>query len=78
LLTVHRNDAESDIRFWVDVYFEAVSWRGEPFNAEPDIHSEFTWLDPENLPKNVIKSVRYALEQIAAGSQYAEYGWTEA
>lgn len=71
LMTVHRHD-ETD---WVDVYFEALAWQGDPVNAEPHMHSELVWLDPANLPENVIPSVRHALEAIKAGKVYSEYGW---
>lgn len=60
---------------WVDVLFEAAKWQGEPDNAEPHKHAELTWLDPDNLPDNVVPSIRFYLEQIAAGKTYAEYGW---
>lgn len=60
---------------WVDVYFEATKWEGEPHNAEPHMHSELAWLDPKNLPQNVIPSVKFAMEQILAGKAYSEYGW---
>lgn len=60
---------------WVDFYFEAQQWQGEPYNAEPDMHSELAWLDPNNLPDNVIPSVRNALQAIDKGENYSEYGW---
>jgi ADP-ribose pyrophosphatase YjhB (NUDIX family) len=63
-------------RDWVDVYFTARKWQGEPYNAEPHMHSELAWLDPNNLPKNVIPSVEFALQQITAGKKYSEYGWS--
>jgi 8-oxo-dGTP diphosphatase len=71
-VTVHRYDV--DIQ-WVDVLFEVSSWEGEPYNAEPHMHSELVWLDLDNLPENVIPSVRYELEQIKAGKTYGEFGW---
>ena len=75
LITVHRNDPDSDVPHWVDVYFEAENWEGEPHNAEPDEHSELAWLDLNNLPENIIPAQRFALDQIKAGKSYAEYGW---
>lgn len=71
LLTVHRSEGND----WVDVYFEAINWRGEPFNAEPEVHSELAWLDLDNLPKNIIPSVRHAMKEIRAGKYYSEFGW---
>ena len=72
LMAIHRKGDDSE---WVDVYFEALKWEGEPYNAEPHMHSELAWLDPKNLLANVIPSVKFALEQIVAGHNYAEYGW---
>ena len=75
VLTVHRiKTAEPDgADNWVDVYFEAETYKGEPYNAEPDIHSSLEWLDPANLPDNVIPAVRQAMEDIALGKTYSEY-----
>lgn len=75
VLTVHRYEPSSFASDWVDTFFEASEWEGEPYNAEPHMHSKLDWLDPKNLPKNVIPSVKFALEQIEAGNSYAEYGW---
>lgn len=61
---------------WVDVFFEVTDYEGEVYNAEPHMHEEVAWLDPNNLPDTVIPSLKYALEQIAAGKMYSEYGWT--
>lgn len=74
VLTVHRKASDS-APYWVDMFFKAKKWQGEPFNAEPHVHSELAWLDPKNLPENVIPSVKDALEHIEAGKIYAEYGW---
>lgn len=73
-LTVHRIESpEDDANNWVDIYFEVSSFDGEPYNAEPDVHSELAWLDINNLPDNVIPSVRHALAEIAVGKTYSEY-----
>jgi 8-oxo-dGTP diphosphatase len=60
---------------WVDAIFEADKYEGEPYNAEPEVHSELAWLDPKNLPENVIPSVKFLIEQIEAGNTYSEFGW---
>ncbi len=73
LHTSHRREG----LYWVDVYFEAMKWKGEPCNNEPNKHSEFAWLDMDDLPENVITSVRFVLEQIKRGKVYSEYGWEE-
>lgn len=68
---VHRHE-ETD---WVDMYFEAKKWTGKPFNAEPHMHEELTWIDPSDLPDKVVPCVRDALKQIQTGKSYSEYGW---
>lgn len=71
---MHRHGQDLD---WVDAYFETDAWEGEPYNAEPHMHSELAWLDPKNLPKNVIPPVRHAIEQLEMGKVYSEYGWDQ-
>lgn len=72
VLVAHRNEPDS---VWVDVFFETDSWEGEPYNAEPHMHSELAWLDPKNLPDNIIPVVQMCVEAIEAGKTYLEYGW---
>lgn len=60
---------------WVDVYFEADKWQGEPHNAEPAKSAELSWLDINKLPMNIVPSIRAALEAIARGEIYSEFGW---
>jgi 8-oxo-dGTP diphosphatase len=60
---------------WVDVYFEADRWRGEPHNAEPAKSSELAWIDLDNLPENIVPSQRAALQAVAVGEVYSEFGW---
>lgn len=72
--TSHRK-SEGDNNTWVDVYFEASSWEGEPYNAQSDQHSELKWLDMDKLPANIIPPVEHALKAIEKGEVYSEYGW---
>lgn len=72
VLVMHRRSEDSE---WVDFMYEAESWEGELVNAEPHMHAELTWLDPKNLPENVIPPVRAAIEAIENGQTYAEFGW---
>ena len=62
---------------WVDVYFEAGSWEGEPRNAEPALHGELAWFSLQQLPENVIPPTRTALGYITEGKTYSEYGWQD-
>jgi 8-oxo-dGTP pyrophosphatase MutT (NUDIX family) len=71
ILTSYRYEGST----WIDIVFEATEWEGEAVNAEPHIHSELAWLDLDDLPENIIPSLRFMLEQIKAGKPYCEFGW---
>lgn len=73
-LTMHR--AGESGSSWVDVYFTVPTWQREPYNAEPDKHGELAWLDVDNLPENIVPSVRHGLQAIARGEFYTEFAWT--
>lgn len=72
----HRH-AENDIEFmdWVDVYFVADSWVGEPYNAEIDKSERLDWLDMAALPENIVPSQIAAIQHIMKGEYYSEFGW---
>ncbi len=75
---VHRHGedvASQKFMDWVDVYFEAETWIGEPFNAEPEKSEKLDWVDINNLPENVVPPQHAALEAIARGEMYSEFGW---
>ncbi len=72
VLTAHRQSPDS---VWVDMVFVAKKWTGTAHNAEPDVHAELAWFDPNDLPENVVPYVKNYLEAIAAGKTYAEWGW---
>jgi 8-oxo-dGTP diphosphatase len=75
---VHRHGEEGEIFMdWVDVYFEADEWDGEPHNAEPDKSTRLDWLDLNDLPENIVPPQRQALLDLAAGKLYSEFGWAE-
>lgn len=75
-LTMHRNSGP-DGTLWVDVYFAISKWRGQVVNGEPEKHSEIAWIDINNPPDNVIPSVASALQSIADGKTYSEFGWDD-
>ena len=75
VLVMHRWEPSSQAEDWVDIYFEVTEWQGEPKNMEPHKHSKLEWLKLDSLPDNIIPCVKFALEQIADGKTYCEYGW---
>ena len=75
VLTMHRREPGDHAPYWVDMFFRAKKWTGKAYNAEPQVHGELVWLDPSDLPENVVPSVKFAFEQIQKGNIYCEYGW---
>ncbi len=71
--TMHRYQTPDNIR--IDVFFETTEWSGELKNMEPEKHSEFVWLDINNLPDDTQDFTAYALKEIVNGKTYSEYGW---
>ena len=60
---------------WVDVYFEADQWNGEPYNAEEHKSERLDWIDLDDLPENIVPPQLEALINISKGEFYSEYGW---
>ena len=74
--TAHRHTEENDdFMDWIDIYFEAKAWEGEPHNAEPEKSERLDWLDLNHLPDNIVPSQRAALVAISKGEMYGEFGW---
>ncbi len=59
----------------IDAYFLANTWSGELTNKEPHKCDDFSWFDINDLPKNVIPYIKFALENIKKNIFYSEYGW---
>lgn len=70
---MHRHEETN----WVDIFFEANAYTGEIINAESEKHSEVAWLDPKNMPDNVLEYVRIAMTNIENGELYSEYKWSK-
>lgn len=77
LKVVHISHRKSDDKTlaWIDILFEAKTWKGEPYNAEPHKHGELAWLDINNLPDNIVPAIRFYIESIEKGEFYSEYNW---
>lgn len=78
LHVVHRHSAHErgdDYTDWVDVYYEATKWEGEPYNAEEHKSEALHWIDIDKLPENIVPPQLDALRRIAKGEKYSEYGW---
>lgn len=56
----------------VALMFECSLWQGEPFNKEPEKHSEILWCPLDNLPMNLIPAHHASLELIKQHYFYSE------
>lgn len=70
----HRK-AEDQTKEWIDLFFEATRWQGEPYNAEPLKHSELIWINKDALLDNVLPEAIFALDKINSGQAFSQYGW---
>ena len=68
---MHRIEDDERVDFFVHVH----TWRGEPFNAEPDKCDDLCWVNIDQLPANTIPYVKQALRNHMNGIQFDEYGW---
>ncbi len=72
---VHMLHCKTGADVWTGHFFLVNHWQGEPKICEPDKHADVMWCDMSALPENLIPYVRQALQQIALGKAYSEYGW---
>lgn len=77
---VHRHGVakvEKKFMDWVDVYFEADNWQGEPYNAEEHKSEQLDWVDINDTSVKIVPHQHDALKHIIAGEQYSEFGWSQ-
>lgn len=67
---------QRDNHEYIDFYFVAKNWEGEPSNCEPEKCDDMQWALLDELPENVIPNVKQALTAYAAGCGYSEFGWS--
>ena len=67
----HRFEGDERVDFFVHVR----TWKGEPFNAEPEKCDGLFWADVNVLPENTIPYIRKAIENFQAGVPFEEFGW---
>ena len=66
---MHRIEDEERL----DFFFEANTWKGEAFNAEPEKCDDLRWFDLNDLPENTVPYVRQAIRNHFDGIPFAEY-----
>lgn len=68
---INRDDSAGD---YVDFFFRASAWKGEPFNAEPEKCDDVRWFPINGLPENVIPVVREIIGLILKNEPFSQVG----
>lgn len=58
---------------YVNFYFRAQKWTGEPGFGEPHLASEALWIDKNNMPEDVTPQLKRLLQQINQNSFFSEF-----
>lgn len=74
---MHRKTSGGDGRVYMDFFFVAKKWSGEPHIGEPNKCSSMEWFTMDKLPNNFIEYQKQALENIDQGLEFSEWGWSE-
>jgi len=59
----------------LDFFFESNDWKGHPTNGEPNKCSELIWANLNNLPNNVIKYIKQAIDYYKQDLKYSQLGF---
>lgn len=65
--TMHRKS------IYIDFYFVAKNWIDEPKNMEPNKCDDLGWFPINNLPENIVPSVKFAIENFKKGVSFSEF-----
>jgi len=58
---------------YVDFFFIAKHWIGEPKVMEKDKCDDMQWFPLNDLPKNIVPSVKFAIENYQKGIPFSEF-----
>jgi 8-oxo-dGTP diphosphatase len=61
----------------IDFFLTADAWQREVVNAEPEKCDDLSWFRLDRLPPNVVPYVAQALENVARGRWFDEFGWDD-
>lgn len=62
---------------YIDFFFAATTWEGEPRIMEPHKSDELGWFPLDALPDNVLPNVLEALQQYRDKRAFSITGWTK-
>lgn len=70
----HVSHRASNVEY-IDFYFRAMDWEGEPTNQEPHKCDDMQWFDLADLPDNLVPNVRSTLDDYKTARVYSEFGF---
>lgn len=60
---------------YIDIYFVADKWKGEPFISESKKSDDIQWADINNFPENTLENIKIAFENYKKNIIYSQFGW---
>ncbi len=69
---LHRNSGGQE---YIDFFFIAEKWEGEPAIKEPNKCDDMQWFPVDNLPENILTYVKDVIENYKNGIPFIESGW---
>ena len=68
--TMHRISADKE---YIDFFLITDKWKNEPINKEPNKCDDLSWFDLDNLPTNIIPSVKEVLKLYKQKVTFSEF-----
>lgn len=69
---LHRHSSDQE---YIDFFFVAKAWEGEPTIGEPDKCDDMGWYSIDNLPANTLPYIKEALNNYKNKIAFSESGW---
>lgn len=69
---LHRNSGDQE---YMDFFFLAEKWEGEPTIREPGKCDDMSWFSINGLPENTLPYVKNVIENYKDGISFIESGW---
>ncbi len=69
---LHRLSSDKE---YMDFFFVAEKWLGEPVIKEPNKCDDMSWFPIKDLPENILPHVKNVIENYNDGISFIESGW---
>ncbi|KKS95227.1 MAG: NUDIX hydrolase [Microgenomates group bacterium GW2011_GWC1_43_13] len=69
---LHRNSGDQE---YMDFFFLAEKWEGEPQVKEPDKCDDMSWFPIDSLPENTLPYIKNVIENYKDGVPFIESDW---